>query len=563
MKISSLSSASRLLSFSGAVKDLKMGMYVLNNNDKLMKLTDYDETTETYKKSVGPIESAIEGTIYNVYDGIEINAKRYDMIIYETQSKNFKISLQQDNKEVKVYDDEFIAAPMPFYNPTKKQYFVLSQKTENLIEFFKVNLEDLVPNLISPIKDKNLYKYHSSGIADIYANLKPIFCLETHVEARKVLSFYDLVDNSVTFIADLLLGETISPIQFVMNPAHKYSTDIYYIRQVEEKTELVQLQNVIAPLKVLSKINGPGSANTYIKKERLFPKTGDVIFRKGAISPFESKLKMSETEENRFSRFHVADLETTGYLNMFFITEGGKMEIRRIRDFGEEKKDGKRPFARLKEAPKIYESFLASNDNTNITDVTSADLGNMGRQNLIINKKVTTEDVNVIHTISFDISPNDNKVEFIGFANPGKEHHYVPGATYFVGVNNGAYSCITSQSTQTSYPSLQQKGTFLGVGSSHFFLTFLFISFPFSGKDEWFDSCTASIFPTTITTFTYDKKLHYRCVFKAPHMHVVMIVLGITAFFTLALIIYLSMLEKSRYKRRTENDNIKKLMKMI
>ena len=142
---------------------------------------------------------------------------------------------------------------------------------------------------------------------------------------------------------------------------------------------------------------------------------------------------------------------------------------------------------------------------------------------------------------------------------------YVPGASYLLGFNNGKEVLLASQSMQTAYPTLEQKGTFIGVGATHFFLTFVFVSLPFTNRDSFINNCIASIFPTTFTEFTYNHAglLSYKCFFVSPHLRKVTIFLVGTAIMTCLLIGYLSFLEKRKFKIQMENDNIQRLMKVI
>ena len=553
-----LADNARLVSFASGETAHRHGMFITDVGGETHKLTEFDSSKGSYIKesSKYDLDNKI---LYNAFDKVVLENNEYDLFVLEEKNghKHFCVSIyDNDQKLIKTFDDKFIAAPMLIYMPSLKNYFLVSQIQDNVIEFFEIGLKGLTKKDSFKITGANLYKYHSSGIVDLYANLKPLLALEIcDPKGVNVLSIYKITNDSIEFIDSVDLESKISPIQFVQSFDNKFGMDVWFMKynQTKNKAEMVVLKNKIVPVDKLKNIGSIYNAQSYIDNGRQEPKNGDKIFEAPAVV-MEFSEEMKEISPERYERFHVGDFATDGTMHFMFLTKEGKMIIKELGDNYELKDD----------TTEMFNEFLTSNVNEKIGSVTSADIGNDGKQLLIISKEMVNNVSSQIATISFKIVSVNNKIELGTYFQENNSPFYIYGSSFLVGLNNGYQRCLYTQSTQPSYASLQQKGVFVGVGATHFSLTFLFVSLPFTDFNESVLVCEANIFPTTITTLTFvNNTLQYRCFFNSPHLHLVTIILFVFLLLALSLIFVLSFQERKRYRIKTENDSIQKLMKMI
>lgn len=569
MNVYSLENFSKLIAFTSDNDQKNFGVFGIDNDNRICKTFDFCVKEKTFKQAKMCFTySNVQFTPYNVFDNIYINNEKVDLVILFNKTSNiFKVvSLDSFSLEQKIeYDIEFIAAPMLLFLPTKQQYVLLSQinSDPDKIQFFEFKNNKLEPSSSLPIiENKKLIPKHSSALVDLYGNLKPVLALEIQTDNTVTLDIYDLninaKDPKFTYIQSIALDNIIGPIKFVQNIEFKFKWDLFYIKKSDTKLALIQLENQITPIEKLKTINSTRSAKEYINKHRIYPTTYSEknMFQSKEIFQFEDTTVL-KIEENDIVPFHVADLQSTGNINFFFITKESKLYILN--------------FNKTSNKWEKTENLLELNTLklTGISQVTSADIGNTGKQSLIVLSNELKEITSSLHTlvnIDVMVAQNNNKVEFVAFYKSRTNHSmYVPGASYLLGFNNGKEVLLASQSMQTAYPTLEQKGTFIGVGATHFFLTFVFVSLPFTNRDSFINNCIASIFPTTFTEFTYNHAglLSYKCFFVSPHLRKVTIFLVGTAIMTYLLIGYLSFLEKRKFKIQMENDNIQRLMKVI
>ncbi|OQS54645.1 hypothetical protein EHP00_143 [Ecytonucleospora hepatopenaei] len=334
------------------------------------------------------------------------------------------------------------------------------------------------------------------------------------------------------------------------------SFDLWFARKKgnEKISEIVMLKNKVVPFDTIKNATTEYRAGTYVSKNRIHTKPLDQIFSEEVIvCQTANELKTTDFDKERYERFHIADIVANGTFHFFFLTEQKKIEIKQLVGEKELSEDNSNTF----------DEFLSSDINNHILNIASADISNNGKQSLLISKHSESDREAKIFAVDFSTQSNNNKIEILTFFKD-KTPQYVPGVSYFIGLNNGNQRLLFSQSPQPSYPSLHQKGTFVGVGTTHFFLTFLYAGLPLTSFKEHVKNCPASIFPTTITVLTFENNdMLYMCFFTSPHLNLVTIILFIMLLMALGIIIYLTFQERKRQKIKTKNDNIQKFMKMV
>lgn len=548
---------SRLLNFTSGSEIQRHGIFTVNDKNEIVKRTTYDNKDNVYKTVSKPIAGNSIGPVYNSFDQIAIEKELFNLVVF-TENNNFKVALYTDSEHKVTFTQTFIVAPMLIYVADNDSYYLISQTKQDVIEWYELSTTELKVHEDYRIEGKNLYKYHSSGIVDLYSNLKSVLALETEKNNAKYLSIYNFeAEGGIFYINEYFLGMTTSPLQFLQNTELKCAIDVWWTRKTADgTTEVVCLKNKIAPFDLLQNVTSSYAADSFVARYRVPAKPIDHIFEaETVVCTTETPNKVEAFGNRRYVRFHVADIATDGTFHFFFINNQNKIEIKQM----------KKKYSLEKDDTKIFEDFLGADINNNILSVASLDIGNNGKQSLIISSKDSSTGNFKTHLVKFTIQLNNNKIELMSNFNANTNHvKFVPGASYFIGLNNGGDRMIFIQSPQTSYPSLQQKGIFIGVGTTHFFLTFLYAGLPFSAFKEHVHDCPASIFPTTITVFTFEPNaMYYACFFTSPHLHLITIILFVMLLLAFALIIYLTFQERKKYQIKTRNDNIQKFMKMV
>lgn len=443
--------------------------------------------------------------------------------IYDENNKESFLKLSKTLPFV-VTDFDMLSPLLGFSEEGNLIFYAINEKNE-LDEIFKM--------------EANLAKNHTSAFIDLSGDLRPNLGLIEFVNNQKFLKIYDFYRNKSVFLSEIPLPNEIGPTLYAdLNKTNRY--DLIYI-SIENNESFLNIHLNKAPCK-FSNIK-----NIKDLKKSLDEETKKNIYSNSPtykinLRSYIDGIAVIKNEDQIPTGLFLADLNMSGEIQIF-ITVKNKNQTK-LRCFKYEN-------GNILISP--FDAILS--EYTNIISVSSADINDSGSQGLLINfilngkpvllhKKITPPQENTKLTSITNLSINE------------KDFYYLPGATYIMLYDSGKKFKKSSQFVHSSFPSLQHKGVYVGLGSTNLFLDYIIVRTNSTNEAyDMFKTPLNVIVPNSSIKLSIAKpNWSIQSFYGQGRYNVVFFCLCCLFFFNLFVLIWLTFLEKSASKKKTETD---------
>jgi len=310
---------------------------------------------------------------------------------------------------------------------------------------------------IRPEIDGTLSPAHTSAFIDLSGDLRPNLVMNMVSGSNNYIAIYDFYSEPKRLVQRLPLPKSIGPtLYFDSNGSQCY--DLVYV-SVEDGASFVNIhRNLSVP--ELKKVNVNDRLKYFdaIRPDTIYSDKPNIKFN--LLKLTDGKAVIRDASGMPTGLF-LADLESSGEMKIFVTMQIGGRAVLRCLELDND-------VLRLSR----YDSAVS--EYTNVLGVSVADISDRGKNDLLINHVVDGVPVLVCKKIK---SPDGNcklsALTLFERRNSGRTR--LPGATCMVLYNNGSSWRKASQMTSTSYPSLQLAGSYIGLGPTNFFITFVLV----------------------------------------------------------------------------------------
>ncbi len=487
------------------------------------------------------IEIPIDNKIINIISCGVKNQKIYNRIVtFKNKNHDFYLNeIYDDNGRISVLGNSE-ATPILVSDPDMLTPLLGLYKDGKLV-FYSINEKHMLDQVFYILV--NLVKNHTSAFIDLTGDLRPNLVLIELIDGQKYLKIYDFYKslNVVPRKDKVRLPLEIGPTLFV-DLSGNNSYDLLYVSIENNHSYLnVHLNQIYQDFTQLR--NRKNIIEFLDKKQDNNVFLSDPTYKINLNDYFDG-IPVINDENGVPTGLYIADLNMSG-TNHIFITMKHD-NVNQLHCF---------KFENGKLSISSFDSEFS--DYKNIISISFSDIGDNGSQGILINHISDGKPV-LVHLKGNPSQENTNLTAITNVKIDENSSWHLPGATYLILYDSGKKCKKASQFVYSSYPSLQHKGIYVGLGNLNLFLECVIVRTNSSIKSyDIFKSPLNIIVPNssiilsvikpnwTIQSF-YNQKRYNRVVFCLFCLFII----------NVFVLVILTIREKAALKKQETDENI-------
>lgn len=390
---------------------------------------------------------------------------------------------------------------------------------------------------------------HTSWFLDLTGDMHADLALHITGEGSNKLHILRLSsDYTLKTVQEIKLASKIGPIVF-SSMTSRPGIDMMYVSNDGGEFYLNLHENVSIPLNQVESLKTLEGSKKFFANERLAKvydeepsRTNLSTLLKGAVPV------LKEESSGAPSGIFFADIAGSGKKSIYLLAKEGLHTRIKVLQIDPD----------TKELTLDEEMTASLGIFDRVTGVSVIDLDASGRESFLVN---TTNGSEIHELIKADIEDPAERTGLTLIALlelPCKRKAYIPGASFFMVYENHEKMVKVSQSSQSSYLSLQRHREYVGLGQTNLFLNFVSVKAPHSDPAlNNFDAVTI-IVPNTLSVFTFNNRVWSLKTFFSK-LYYSTILYSVSGILVLFFFIYLalSFQEMRKYKMVRSRDSMR------
>lgn len=542
-----------LLEYFGLGSEGGIGLVGRNNADQLVVASSFDTENKRFKEV-----RTINGL---PADMIPVNSvtltcsktQRPERLILlkskDKKSKGYTLVLQDRKERITKLREDLICRPIVISDPVDLLPLIGLSEDQKL-KFYRLEGQSLVPADRYTI-NRALAPSHTSSFIDVTGDMRPNLVIVENKNRKNTLYIYDVtMKGSVQrgrgiplpdkvgpiLFADLKLDCSFAMIYVALNDNGGSTLNVHYNGQsgpeiTERVTKVKEVEKHL-----------PTAENTEVFSERPDLKI--------PLEPyFPGYTPIIETDHNTPGGLFLADLDLSGKKSIFITIERSKETI--VKGFN------------LVDNKLVFLDSKAINVGkySGIKSISVADLDDRGHERILINH---VEDGRVVLTWA-DMKPNTQHakltlVSTIGSSKTDPDPRYIIGSTYLVVYEGLSKRRKAAQLYSTSYPSLQQQGSYIGLATANIFADFVYIrTNAENSRMKSFVNVRSAVIPNTSVVLAYSSGVwNLRSFYSLKRYHTVAVCVALLFVAILVISLFFAVKDRNAQKKAEAEDDLMK-----
>ncbi|KAI5173477.1 hypothetical protein PAEPH01_2013 [Pancytospora epiphaga] len=346
------------------------------------------------------------------------------------------------------------ASPFLVSNPLNMEPLIVIPK-QNKLKFYSLKNKRLIENKEYEI-NTTVHSSGSSSFIDLSGDLRPNLVLHTNKVDGNSIEIYDFTRNSRKMIQRLVVSGATGPFLYC-DLFNRICHDLIYISTEDGASYINVYINRHAPDLNQFETSPWESLENFKSNEAIFSTIPE--FRLN-ISDVLTGTPILNDRNGMPTGLFIADLESNGEAHLIILMNDWGTAVARCVKLT---MDGQ-----VKLSP--YDKVLG--EYRDVLSVSVSDLYGRGKEDFIINYIKDGVPTLVYHKVNFPIQ-NSKLSALTVWGGTKDKMAYLPGVSYLMLYDDGKGWRKASQFSSTSYPSYQHQGSFIGLGQTNFFMTFV------------------------------------------------------------------------------------------